>query len=94
VGTFHSDKGELHGITVVVHTRGSRTYVGRCDTVDAAGVHLLDADVHEEGAAEGGGRQAWLERAVRVGVWPRHPRLLVPAQDVASIRRLGDVGRS
>jgi len=44
VGTFHDDKGELHGITVVVETTGPRVYVGRCDTQTPQGIILLDAD--------------------------------------------------
>jgi hypothetical protein len=92
VGTFHSDKGELHGITVVVHARGGRTWVGRCDTIDAQGVHLLDADLHAA-AADAPPREAWLEQAAAYGVWPRHPRVLVPASEVEGVERLGNLGR-
>ena len=31
MGTFHHDKHELHGITVVVDTEGPKVFVGRCD---------------------------------------------------------------
>ena len=31
MGTFHNDKSELHGITVVVDTKGPKVFVGRCD---------------------------------------------------------------
>ena len=40
MGTFHQDRGELHGITVVVDTRGPRVYVGRCETEDAQEIVL------------------------------------------------------
>lgn len=85
MGTFHSHKGELHGITVVVRTNGARIWVGRCDTIDAQGVHLLDAD------AADGPAEAWLAQAAAYGVWPNHPRVLVPAADVAGVTRLGDL---
>jgi hypothetical protein len=89
VGTFHSDTGELHGITVVVDTKGPKVWVGRCDTVLPEGVLLLDADCHEgEGDAD---KARWIDQASRFGVWARHPRVLVPAAEVASIRRLGEV---
>ncbi len=95
MGTFHSDKGDLHGITVVVDTHGSRLYVGRCDTVRPEGVVLLDGDVHDEAQADAHGRrvskEAWLSQAARFGVWKRFDRLVVPAADVRSIRRLGEV---
>jgi len=48
MGTFHDDKGDLHGITVVAEA-GDTVYVGRCDTIDASGVILLDCDRHAEG---------------------------------------------
>lgn len=87
MGTFHDGKGELHGITVVVHTSTGRTWVGRCDTIDAAGAHLLDADVHEGDA----GAEPWLAQAARYGVWPRHAHVLVPAAEVRQVVRLGDL---
>jgi hypothetical protein len=90
MGTFHQDKGELHGITVVVDTDGPEVYVGRCHEVTAAGVLLLDADVHH---AEAGGtsKQEWVSKAARYGVWARHRHLLVPRERVVSVRRLGEL---
>lgn len=90
VGTFHQDKGELHGVTVVVDTDGPEVFVGRCHEVTPEGVVLLDADAHavEAGAAS---KEEWVRRAARYGVWARHRHLVVPRQRVASIRRLGDV---
>jgi len=90
VGTFHHDKGDLHGITVVVDTHGSRVYVGRCDTVAPQGVVLLDGDVHEE-APGGATKDAWVQKAAKFGVWKSFEREVVPADDVLSIRRLGEV---
>jgi hypothetical protein len=89
MGTFHAGRGELHGITVVVEARDGRVWIGRCDTVDAAGVHLLDADLHEErpGAPT---RAEYLEQARRWGIWKRYDRVDVPSADVLSVRRLGD----
>lgn len=86
MGTFHHGKGELHGITVVVRTNGARTWVGRCDAVDEAGVHLLDADATEGAPAA---VEAWLAQAAAYGVWPRHRQVLVPAADVREVLRLG-----
>jgi len=34
MGTFHHDRHELHGITVVVDTSGPEIFVGRCDDMD------------------------------------------------------------
>ncbi|MEO8504143.1 MAG: hypothetical protein ABI609_09620 [Acidobacteriota bacterium] len=87
MGTFHQDRGELHGITVVVETDASEVWVGRCDTADDRGVVLRDADVHRESS----GRDAFLRSASELGVWPRHRQVLIPSQSVASIRRLGEL---
>ncbi len=90
MGTFHNDKGPLHGITVVVETRGAAVYVGRCDEERADGILLLDADRHVDG--EGGrSRAEYLDRAAKFGVFPRHRTLLVPRAEIATIRRLGDL---
>ena len=89
MGTFHSGKGELHGITVVVDTNDTRVFVGRCDTVMPQGVVLLDADMHDE--ADGTPKAEWIEKAAKFGVFPNISHVLVPTTEVASIRRLGEV---
>jgi hypothetical protein len=43
---FHPGHSELHGVTVVVETNGALTYVGRYDSEDDHGVHMLDVGVH------------------------------------------------
>jgi hypothetical protein len=95
LGTFHHDKGELHGITVVVDTRDGRVFVGRCDSVRPDGVVLLDGDVYDERVQDARGERIpkadWLQRAARFGVWKRYERVLVPQEDVASVRRLGSL---
>jgi hypothetical protein len=89
LGTFHHDTHPLHGITCVVDTTGPRVYVGRVDSADARGVHLLDVDVFDE--KPGGETKAqFVERTARVGPWKRLDRVTVSHADVASVRRLGD----
>jgi hypothetical protein len=90
MGTFHHDKGELHGITVVVDTDGPEVFVGRCHEVRPEGVVLLDADLHraEPGKAT---KEEWVRRAAEYGVWAKHRHLVVPSERVASIRRLGEL---
>ena len=90
MGTFHQDRGELHGITVVVETDGPELYVGRCDQVTDRGVILLDADVHREGS-EGPTREEYLDRAAQFGVWGRIKHLVVPRDRVTAIRRLAEI---
>ena len=90
MGTFHNDKGELHGITVVVDTKGPRVLVGRCDEMDDERLILLDVDIHEEGQ-NGRSKAQYVERAAKFGVWKKHDRVVVPCAEVASVRRLGEV---
>jgi hypothetical protein len=85
---FHPGHAELHGITVVVETHGSRTYVGRYDTEDAQGVHMLDVGVHDSGA--GSSREEYVRKSAKFGVRSEHKHLVVPAEQVARIIRLGE----
>ena len=85
---FHPGHAELHGITVVVETSGSRTYVGRFDSEDARGVHLLDVGVCDEGPGQS--REDYIRKSAKFGVRSEHKHLVVPAGDVARITRLGE----
>jgi hypothetical protein len=75
-------------VTVVVETSGHLTYVGRFDTEDAAGVHLLDVGVHD--AAAGGTREEFVSRSARFGVRADRKHLVVPRAQVSRITRLGE----
>ena len=84
---FHPGHHEPHGITVVVETGGSRTYVGRFDHEDPEGVHLLDVATHD--GADGSSREQYLERTARYGVRAERKHIVVPRSEIAAIRRLG-----
>jgi hypothetical protein len=88
---FHPGHAELHGITVVVETSGSRTYIGRYDSEDAAGVHLLDVGVHDESAGQGS-REEYVMKSARFGITADQKHIVVPAHEVARIIRLAETG--
>ena len=90
MGTFHDDKHELHGLTVVVDTTGDEIFIGRCDDMDDRVVLLLDVDVHREGDA-GRSKEDYVQRAAQMGFWKKHDRVEIPADKVTSVRRLGDL---
>jgi hypothetical protein len=90
MGTFHQGKHELHGITVIVDTHGEEVFIGRCDDLNETGVLLEDVDIHREGDA-GLSKDAYVQRAARVGVWVKERRRFVPGEAIRSVRRLGDV---
>lgn len=90
MGTFHQGKGELHGITVVVDTPGPEIFVGRCDDMDARGIFLHDVDVHREGDG-GRSKEEYVKRAAQFGVWKKHDHLFIPSEQIASVKRLGEV---
>jgi hypothetical protein len=85
---FHPGHHELHGITVVVETHGSRTYVGRFDAEDDLGVHMLDVGVHEPTAEVT--REEYIRKSAQFGVRSQHKHIVVPADQVARITRLGE----
>jgi iron-sulfur cluster assembly protein len=90
MGTFHTDKSALHGITVVVDTTGPKVYVGRCDDEDSEKVILLDADVHEDGA-NGRTKQQYIDRAAKFGAWKKLDHVVIPRGEVVSMYRLGEI---
>ncbi len=90
MGTFHDDLGPLHGITVVVDTKGPRVVVGRCHEITGKNVILHDVDVHEAGT-DGVSKIEYLERAARIGTWVKHAHLSVSLDEVTSIQPLGDL---
>lgn len=76
----------LHGITVVVDTAGPKVYIGRYHSESDRGVLLNDVDVRElESEAA---KPAYLARSAKFGVFKNTDRVLVPPDEVASIRRL------
>ncbi len=90
MATFHQNRHELHGITVVVDTTGPKVYIGRCLDMDESRVILLDVDEHEDGQ-NGRSKEEFIRETARVGVWSKHKRLTVPRAEVASVTRLGDI---
>ena len=90
MGTFHQNKSELHGITVVVDTAGPEVYVGRCDDMDDERVILLDVDVHRDGDG-GRSKDDYVKRAAQLGVWKKHDRLVLDRRQVTSVHRLGEL---
>jgi hypothetical protein len=88
---FHPGHAELHGITVVVETQGSRTYIGRYDSEDERGVHLLDVGIHEsEGEIT---KEEYIRRSARFGIRSEQRHVIVPMSQVLRITRLGEVAQ-
>jgi hypothetical protein len=87
---FHPGHQELHGITVVLETRGSRTYLGRFDSQDQRGVVMHDVGVHD--ASMGGlSLQEYLARSAKFGIRADHKHLIVPGDQVTSITRFSEL---
>ncbi len=84
---FHPGHSELHGITVVLETSGSLTYVGRYDSEDERGVHMLDVGVHDAAAGDGS-KEEYVRRSAKFGIRSDHKHLVVPATQVVRITRL------
>ena len=92
MGTFHSGRGLLHGMTVVVDTKGPHVWVGRCDVMDDSRIVLNDADVFEDGRGEES-KGDYVRRVARIGYWRRHRRVQIPISEIASVERLGNLSR-
>ena len=86
---FHPGHAELHGVTVVVETNGSRTYVGRYDSEDDRGVHMLDVGVHEESGDTS--KDEYLKKTAKFGIKTQYRHLVIPRAEVLRITRLGEL---
>ena len=93
MGTFHNDKGELHGITVVVDTSGPRVFIGRCDTLDDEKIILVGVAEHTDGD-KGQSKEEFVKKSAKLGFWEHHSRIELPTSEIASITRLGEVRAS
>lgn len=88
MGTFHDTTDPLHGITVVAES-GTTVFIGRCHERQHGQIVLLDADEHSDGE-DGKSNQEYLERAARFGVWKKHERLVLAADEVSALVPLSD----
>jgi hypothetical protein len=83
---FHHERHALHGITVVLETISGETYLGRFDSEDERGVHLLDVGKHA-----GAGRNEFLRRSAKFGIRVEQKHLVLPTASVARITPLGEL---
>ena len=74
---------------MVLETAPGRTYIGRFDTEDERGVHLLNVAVHEPNSDVT--REEFVRRSAKFGVRSQHPHVLVPSGEVKAITPLGQV---
>jgi hypothetical protein len=88
----HADKGDLHGITVVVDTTGAELYIGRFFEQRDDGIVLLDVARHRDGA-NGVSKSKYVETAARFGQWKEFEQVVVPLPEVRSVSRLAAAGR-
>lgn len=87
---FHPGHHELHGVTVVVETASGVTLVGRFDTEDEAGVHLLNVARHDP-ATTGQPAEEFLARTKKFGVRVEDRRLVLRSAEVQRVRRLAEL---
>ena len=85
---FHPGHHELHGITVVLETHGSETFVGRFDSEDEQGVRMVDVGIHESGS--GPTKEEYIRHSAKFGIRADRKQVIVPKAAVARITRLGE----
>jgi hypothetical protein len=87
---FHQHRQPLHGVTVVIRTPGTRTWVGRWHEQDEHGVHLLDASLHDSGTNPQTSDE-FLRRTLKFGVRPEHKHVLIPADQLGEVTPLREL---
>ncbi|MDZ4675119.1 MAG: hypothetical protein SGI84_11740 [Gemmatimonadota bacterium] len=85
----HENRGELHGITVVMTGISGKTYMGRFHEETPRGVAMRDLGVHDPAVSEHD-LATWVGRARKFGVPVEHRMLLVPADEVGVCVRLAE----
>ena len=88
---FHPGHHALHGVTVLLETTGTRSYIGRLDTQDESGVHLLDVAVHDAKSSDVS-KEEFIRRTAKFGVRVERKHTVIPSPDVTSIRPLRELG--
>ena len=86
---FHPGHHALHGVTVVLDTTSGETYLGRFDSEDDGGVHLLDVGRHD--GTSGGSREEYIRRSAKFGIRVEQKHLVLPKASVARVTPLGEV---
>ena len=74
---------------MVVDTTAPATILGRFDTEDEAGIHLLNVALFN--GPPGPERDAFLRSAIEFGIRVERKHLVVPRAGVATIAPLGEV---
>jgi hypothetical protein len=87
---FHPGHHALHGVTVLLETKGQYTYIGRFDSEDEAGAHLLDVAVHN---AEGSDvpKAEFIKRTLKFGVRVERKHAVIPRAEIARLGPLTEV---
>lgn len=86
---FHPGHQALHGVTVVLDTVSGETYLGRFDTEDEHGVHLLDVGRHDP--AQEPSREEFLRRSIKFGIRVEQKHAVLPKVSVARITPLREL---
>jgi hypothetical protein len=81
---FHPGHHALHGVTVLLETNGAHTYIGRFDTEDDAGAHLLDVAVHDAHGSELT-KAEFVRRILQFGVRVDRKHAVIPRAEIARI---------
>jgi hypothetical protein len=87
---FHPGHHALHGVTVLLETRGNHAYIGRLDTEDEAGIHLLDVAVHDP-QGSGLSKEEFVRHTLKFGVRVDRKHAVVPSAEVAAVKPLSEV---
>lgn len=89
---FHPNHDALHGFTVVLEA-GEWTYAGRWDHQRPDGHIVLKGGRRHRDGDESIDTRTFIERTATYGLMPEEDHMLVPAEGVTRVRRLGDLQR-
>ncbi len=87
-GARHTDRGELHGITVVLSGKSGKTYLGRWHEETPRGVVMKNVAIHDP-ATNAKSLNEWLASQRKFGIDVQEAVLVVPTDEAGVVEVFG-----
>ena len=88
-GDRHANRGELHGITVVLTGASGKTYLGRWHEETPRGVVMKNVAIHDPSASGAKSLTDWLANQRKFGIDATEKVMVVPADEAGDVTPFG-----
>lgn len=88
-GGRHADRGELHGVTVILSGASGKTYLGRWHEEGERGVIMKNVAIHDPSAPGAKPLQDWLANQRKFGIDVQETVYVVPGGEAGAVTPFG-----